>query len=212
MSLPERARTELYFKSGDWSCPLVCGRCAYIRKNGIRCKNNVCIGSPLCWIHNDTEYGVKATASSIAGAGKGLFATRKIPKDTWICPYGGDRTTMDCIHRLYPGEKTAPYAIEVTWPRRQIAFDCACHRGIGSLANCLVDPDGNVSPPRLHNCISRYRPIGDGVPGIWLKSTKTIQAGKEIFHWYGKGEYSLQNDYSQGRRLQVRDRPDSRPC
>ena len=154
------------------------------------------------------KYGVKVRKSTIPGAGNGLFATRLIKKNTWICPMIGETTTMACINQRYPGIMTAPYA-EVFPNQSNQAVDGACQRGIGSLANGRFNKNGTVSSLSRHNCKTRYRPVGDGFPGIWLKATKTIRAGDEIFNWYGDGGYLLQKNHSTKRRKKV---PDSRPC
>ena len=203
-----RKKTELSFKTSDWSCPIACRRCRHVRADGTTCKNRVCFGSPMCWIHNIKKYGVRTKESTIPNAGKGLFATRLFRKDSWICPYTGEITTMECIHQRYPGSMTAPYTEQLPGPQ-QLAVDCACTRGIGSLANGRFNQNGTVSSLSRHNCFTRYRPVGDGIPGLWLKATKTIKEGDEIFNWYGDGGYMLQNNHSTKRRTKV---PDSRPC
>lgn len=208
MPVRRRAPTELSFRTADWSCPLKCGQCTHTRANGTRCKNRVCFGSPVCWLHNCIKYGVKIKDSTIPGAGKGLFATRRLPKDSWICPYSGEPTTMNCIHQRYPGAMTAAYTEQIPGPAN-LAFDCACSRGVGSLANARFNADGKVSALNRHNCLSRYRPVGDGVPGVWLKSTRVVEDGDEIFNWYGGGGYLLQDNHSTSRRAKA---PDSRPC
>lgn len=200
--------TELSFRTANWSCPLTCDTCTHTRANGVRCKNRVCFGFPVCWMHNAMKYGVKIKNSAIPGAGKGLFATRRLSKDSWICPYSGEATTMNCIHQRYPGGMTAAYAERIPG-EANLAVDCACSRGIGSLSNAHFNANGTLSARSRHNCISRYRPVGDGVPGVWLKSTKLIKEGQEIFNWYGDGGFLLENNHSTSRRKKV---PDSRPC
>lgn len=197
---------ELQFRTKDWSCPIVCRRCKHRRANGAICKNKVCFGSPVCWVHNSILYGLKIKESSIPKPGEGLFATRVLKKDAWISPYIGEIVGMKCVHQRYPG--TAPYTMQMPGPK-QLAVDCACTRGIGSLANCRFNKNGTVSSLSRHNCVSRYRPVGDGTPGLWLKATKTIKAGDEIFLWYGDGGYKLQNNHSTKPRAKI---PDSRPC
>lgn len=126
--------------------------------------------------------------STIPGAGKGLFATRTIPKGLWLCPYVGEETTMSCIHERYPGTMTAPYTMQLPGG---LAVDCALVRGIASLANGKFNADETVSSLDRHNCVTRVRPVGDGVPGAWLKSTKSIKRGREIF--YGTATTTLCN-------------------
>ncbi|CAM9437995.1 unnamed protein product, partial [Hapterophycus canaliculatus] len=177
---------QLSFQTKNWLCPLACQRCESLNANGRRCMKRVCFGTPFCWMHNSAKFGVQSKTSTIPNAGRGLFATRKLEKDSWICPYVGESTTMKCIKKRYPGDMTSPYT-------EQIPVDSACRRGIGSLANGRFNADGTVSHLNQHNCISRLRPKGDGFPGLWLKTTKIIKAGDEIFHWYGEGGYLLQD-------------------
>ncbi|AAR26960.1 FirrV-1-G2 [Feldmannia irregularis virus a] len=194
-----------------WSCPLLCQRCAYVRPNGEQCKKRVCVGHPFCWIHVRAAFGVTVKTSTIPNAGKGLFATRDFKKNTWICPYFGEIIDANCFVQRYPGKATAPYAEMLplnTTPRKYV--DSACTRSVGSLANGKFKGDGSVSSLRHHNCFTRYRPVGDGFKGVWLKSTKTIKAGDEIFNWYGEGNYNLfASNHSTKRRTKA---PDSRPC
>ncbi len=49
-------------------------RCEYVKKNGERCKNNVIIGQPYCWIHERVGKHLKIAKSLIPDAGLGLFA------------------------------------------------------------------------------------------------------------------------------------------
>lgn len=144
MPVLRRAPTALSFRTVDWSCPLKCGRCTHMRANGTRCKNRVCFGSPVCWLHNSIKYGVKIKDSTIPGAGNVLFATRRLPKNSCMCPYSGDPTTMNCIHQRYPGAMTTAYTEQIPAPAN-LAFDCSCSRGVGSLANARFNADGNVS-------------------------------------------------------------------
>lgn len=148
------APTALSFRTVDWSCPLKCGQCT--RANGTRCKNRVCFGSPVCWLHNSIKYDVEIKDSTIPGAGNGLFATRRLPKDSWMCPYSGEPTTMNCIHQRYPGAMTTAYTEQIPGPAN-LAFDCSCSRGVGYLANARFNADGKVSA--LNTAAIVYRGI-----------------------------------------------------
>ncbi|CAN0346912.1 unnamed protein product, partial [Ectocarpus sp. 6 AP-2014] len=88
-------------------------RCRGVTPSKRRCKRRGCIGFSLCAAHNASRYGVECKVSTITNARRGLFATTTLPKDSWICPYIGGNTTMSSIHRLYPGETTAPYAVQL---------------------------------------------------------------------------------------------------
>ncbi len=181
-------------QNASWSCPIHCQRCEFIRPNGIRCKNRVCFGSPLCWRHNEKKWNVRAKKSNIPNAGKGLFATKRFSAGEWICPMTGENLSMDCVHLRYPGNMTAPY-VEV-FDSGNGAVDCACSRGIGSLANALFRPNGTVRGLSYHNAKTSYRPVGDGHAGIWLKARTVIQPGSEIYLWYGNGGYTLEDTHN----------------
>lgn len=188
----------------SWSCPLSCARCTYIKPNGHQCRNRVCFGSPFCWIHNITAYGVKARPSTIAGAGKGLFATKTFQANEWICPMICEPITEDCIEQRYPG-MTAPYAED---DGENGIIDCACSRGIASQANALFRADGMVRHIRFHNAIAERRDENGHYVGVWIQARRTIPAGSEIFLWYGV-DYRLEDTHTTKRRKKV---PNSAPC
>lgn len=185
-SMPPRKKW--HFETANYSSPLVAGRCHGETPTKRRCKRKACLGYPLCHAHNASRYGVQSRVSTIPGAGRGLFATRKLSKDSWLCPYVGENTTMSFVHLRYPGEMTAPYVVGLP---NGLAVDSACLRGIGSLANALFSDKNEVLSVSRHNTVLRYRSVGDGIPGMWLKTTKLIKPGDEIFLWYGH-DYKLQ--------------------
>ncbi|CAM9707189.1 unnamed protein product [Ectocarpus sp. 6 AP-2014] len=190
-----RSCTNWWFQTDRWSCPLARGRCKHQTSAGSRCKNKVCIGFPLCWIHNSIKFGVKGRVSTIANAGQGLFATRDFPRNSWVCPYIGENITKDEANTRY-GDTTAPYTMQGP---KSLTVDAACKRGIASLANCLFRSNGTVASVNRHNCIASHRPVGDGTPGVWLQTTKSIKAGHEIFLYYGNGGYALDNNHKTSR-------------
>lgn len=174
-----------------WRCRLHCARCTHAKANGAACRNRVCMGTPVCWVHTRQLYG----------AGKGLFTTRATAAGQWICPYGGERISGACLDARYPGDVTAPYA--VTTPGG-LTYDAACRRGIGSMANSLMNArTGKCRALSLHNARTAVRESMGRQ--LWLKSTKAVPAGAENF--YGDS-YRLADDHATGRRRA----PDSRPC
>ena len=183
-----------------FSCNLYCDRCDHIKSDGIRCKNRVCYGSPTCWIHTRQRYGVKLRPSNIAGAGKGLYSTRIFPEDSWICPYVGEPISAACLDIRYPGDTTAPYAVENDGPY----VDSACTRGIGAMANGLFKRDGTSRTPNQHNA-----EIADNADcpahTKWLKATKNIPADREIYVYYGDA-YQLQNNHTTKRTTRAEKR------
>lgn len=182
----------------EFQCTLQCGQCDYVKADGLRCKNRVCIGYPTCWVHNKKSYNVQVRVSP--GRGRGLFATSNIPKDSWICPYNGEVISRKCLEARYPGDHTAPYAITI---RKDVVLDAACERGVGSMANGLFRENGKVRAVAAHNAIFRNRQ-----DGIWLKSTKNIKNGEEIFAWYSEN-YNVHEKHATRRKRQ---QLDTRPC
>ena len=189
------------FITTRFNCRLDCQRCEHIKANGVRCRNRVCFGTPLCWIHTRMTYGVQARDSTIPGAGKGLFATREFQQDDWIVPYVGEVVTDPCLNQRY-GDDTAPYASE--YSRRRF-IDSACRRGTGARANGLFRADGRSRSINQHNAVILNRPGGNG--GLWLRARRNIPMGSEIFVWYGD-EYRVENNH-ETRRSTI---ADTRPC
>ena len=180
-----------------FSCHLRCSQCTYRKDNGERCRNRVCHGIPTCWIHAVKEYKVQRKDSPVHG--KGLFAVEDIARDAWICPYGGEEISNACITQRY-GQATAPYAVQATAATN---LDGACVRGLGCIANGRFNQHGRSLPVGNHNAIiSRRRGAG-----LWLKATRIIRAGREIFVHYGDTYILQDNHYTKRRRT-----PDTRPC
>jgi len=192
---------KLVYSNDIFNCHLFCGQCEFIKINGQRCGNRVCYGTPVCWVHRKMLYGVRISDSTIESGGKGLFATRFIPRFAWICPYVGDEIDNHCLDLRYPNDRTATYAIA---KHENVNIDSACRRGIASMANGKFRANGRSQPRNMHNAITDLRqPMNE----LWIRAWKNIQEGQEIFVWYGH-DYRLTQDHSTSRnRLQ-----DSRPC
>ncbi len=161
-----------------FKCTLNSTRCEAHNKTGSRCKRKVIIGFEYCFSHLPIEKHLKIADSEINGAGKGLFAYDRTKeegdiifrKGDNICNYNGQLLSMDTIHERYQ-DKTAPYAVQVN---NNHAVDCACKRGIGSIANTL--PGHNNATFSVN---STYRTAK-------LVATKNIRNGDEIYLSYGR--------------------------
>lgn len=205
----------------SWTCPLVCAQCTHNTRRGGRCKNRVCFGTPLCWAHNKTEYGVKIKKSGEAGSGKGLFATKPFGASDWVCPYVGNNTTKHCIDQWYRGNGvTAPY-VECDFStarrvraRQRVCYDAACKRGIGSMANTKALPGIQgleIAPKSQQNCVAEVRLVSEGGDGsVWLRTIRKVGAEEELFLFYGN-DYLLQNNHATTRRV-GRDDAGPPPC
>lgn len=190
-------KSKLTFNSPAFRCHLSCGQCTHLKVNGARCKNRVCFGTPICWVHTMRLYGVKVRTSPVAG--KGLFATRPFQSGSWICPYIGEGVTGACLNQRYPGDRTAPYAVE----NDGSYVDSACVRGVGAMSNGLFRRNGAPRAASRHNSELVERRRGE----LWLRATKDITIGSEIFTHYGE-TYRIENDHSTKRSRKA----DNRPC
>lgn len=189
----------------DFRCNLRCDQCAFIKADGTRCRNRVCIGYPLCWIHTKKEYALRVKDSTIEGAGKGLFSLKELDAGEWICPYVGESISEACLNNRYGEDGTAPYAVqEDDFIYEESYIDSACVRGVGAMANGLFRRDGVSRTEAQHNTTLADRP---GYDGIWLKASRAIAADEELFVYYGD-QYRLQDDH-RTRRTRL---PDNRPC
>lgn len=136
----------------------------------------------------------------IAGAGKGLFAVGEFEEDEWMCPYIGESIAQNCLDQRCDEDKTAPCAITDT---RRHCIGSACRRGIGSMANGRFRVDGTSRVLNAHNAVVEPR----HAQGRWLRATKPIADGDEIFVCYGD-ECALDDNHTT-RRTRL---GDTRPC
>lgn len=182
--------SRLTFTTNTFNCHLTCDQCTYIKPNGQRCGNRVCIGYPMCWIHNKKLYGIRVKDSTIPGGGKGLFATQPIRGRVYICPYVGENITQECLDSRYEGDVTAPYTVFDN--ESGIYVDSACVRGVGAMANTSRRTNAEI--------IERE---GE----LWLRATRYIRADEEILVDYGEG-YQMENNHTTKRKRGN----DTRPC
>ena len=196
----------LQFKQG-YRCNIRCGTCAHFKADGQQCRNRVCLGRPYCYAHSKSRLGIKAASV------KHLFATRDFPPGHFICPYVGERIDDACLQARYPGDVQPPYY--TPFPpganaRGMAGVDSACFRGLASYVRPKFKPDGTPETLRNHNAVIERRL--DVVNGrrrnvLWLKSTKRIRAGEEIFCYPGPNFRDL-HDYTTYRT----DKEPNDPC
>ena len=111
--------------------------------------------------------------STIPGAGKGLFTTVDIPKDSRIVEYKGRITTWKEVE--WDSENKYIYTIN---PKHVIDAS----RTLKALARYANDAKGLTKLKGINNnCIY----VNDGLKA-YIESAKDIPAGSEIFVAYGK--------------------------
>lgn len=190
--------SRLFFSSEQFQCELHCQQCDFVKEDGTKCRRRVCLGSPTCWQHSIIRYGIKIKDSTIALAGKGLFAERDFDRWEYICPYIGENVTNECLDLRYGLDGTAPYATDLD----DGAIDSACYRGIAAFANGLFGEDGKSLPKVYHN----VEIFDDDEGNVWLRARKKILKGEEMFAYYGT-QYRF-SDHSTKRKYGI----DTRPC
>ena len=92
--------SRLAFNTDTFRCRLDCDQCTHIKDNGQQCRNRVCFGIPVCWVHSIQVHGVTIRPSTIPGAGKGLFAVGEFEEDKCIGGFGvadGMQLTASCL-------------------------------------------------------------------------------------------------------------------
>ena len=145
----------------------------------------MCEGTTTCFQHRKRDLGVRVARSLVPGAGRGLFATRRLPANTHILTYDGEKISDGQLNTRYGSDDErghAPYALKVTQPNPQYrgkSVDAACQRGLGSLIN------GSRTAAQSNVKYSN-RARQDGSIKIYTK-TRAIQPGQELFAWYGAG-------------------------
>ena len=168
-----------------FSCKLQSQRCVSAKASGKgRCGNKTVMGVPVCWIHLLKDHKLRIAKSRIAEAGKGLFATKSrsinpnpqrtaenlvFRRDEKIIEYVGDRIDGDEMANRY-GNQTAPYSLET---KKDHIVDAACKRGAAAFANHKPFAQANA----------RFSRSPDGK--IWIRATKHIYDGDEIYLYYG---------------------------
>jgi hypothetical protein len=173
----------------QFNCDVQPSRCRFIR-NGHQCKRKAYIGFEYCWGHISEAMHVKIQNSTIAGAGRGLFAWQNnaIPgqvifrnNDT-IGEYSGEVLSNIQLVQRYTLQQTAPYGVYVS-PHQFV--DAACKRSTMSLIN-----HGNNARANARFSITNTQP-----KRVLVKAIKNIRQGQEILINYG-GQYGF-NDGSR---------------
>ena len=168
---------------------LECKQCVAHKADGTRCKRKTCKMLPYCYQHTQSELGVKVGASTIQGAGQGLFATKTFKgsdaNKKWIAPLSGQRISGAEVDRRY-ADATAPYTVS----EKKKNWDGALKRYVGHYANSKFGKHkksvlkGTNAEIALHH----------DVPWLKAQMGKIIKPYKEILAYYGR-QYRLEKDY-----------------
>lgn len=163
------------FEYDDFSCELVSIQCQAETKKKVQCKRRTRRQLPYCADHTRILFHVAIKPSTIKGAGFGVFALKDFEKDERIIPYFGELIDEAELNRRY-GDKIAPYAFKVGKGKY---IDGACERGTANYINTNFKKNNAVLKSYPGNSVKDIPPSG------FVKATKKIHAGQEIFVDYG---------------------------
>ncbi|RMF36440.1 MAG: SET domain-containing protein [Chlorobiota bacterium] len=148
-------------------------QCAYVHPSGERCRRLTTLTHPYCAHHTRLVHGVEVRPSTIPGAGLGLFAVRRIPKDTFLFHYDGDRLSVAEYSERYVELGFGPYAIELN---QRTVIDA--HRTDAGIARFICSYHGSGRKPNV-----QYLSTGKCVE-VW--TIRTIEPGQELLADYGE--------------------------
>lgn len=136
-----------------------------------RCRRRTCVTQPRCWQHTQQVQGLRVKPSTVAGAGKGLFATKTFERNQTIAPYKGEKLTHAQLERRYPGDTVAQY---VAQRGPDLFLDARrTSAGVARYANHKRPPQNNADLTAApHNKVE-------------LEAKRRIRPGQEIFVDYG---------------------------
>lgn len=151
-------------------------QCKHKVQNSDRlCKRKTKLYPKYCWTHANKEFGVKIATSSIPNAGKGIFATKDLPKNHMI-QYARQKDFMTHaqMDARYPGDTLAPYGMCDVHSDK--CWDGLPYRsGLGRWAN---DPRGTKKKDNLTFVVQDHK--------AYVKTTKKVKKGDELLIKYGR--------------------------
>lgn len=156
-----------------------CTQCKSRLTSGKRCKRTTCLYSDYCWQHGRKTQGLAIKSSTIAGAGKGLFAARDLPKG-FLIPYEGILMSKKEVDRKYPGDVTAQYVVCAS---KKTCYDASSTQaGYGRWANhASKGPNAQWF---------KKRDTSSGILKIYIKLKRDVPKGTEILVDYGDDYWS----------------------
>ena len=145
---------------------------------------------PYCGKHLNSEFGVEVRQSGIEGYG--VFATRLIRKDTYVCPpYIGEVIDHEERDKRYGTQTSAlaPYALEF---QNNYSFDAAVARCAAAYINAAR---GSGANPNVRFTNPQFV-AGQPYPFVRVIANVNIQPGQEITVGYGS-KYWVKNPATQ---------------
>ena len=156
-----------------------CVPCSALTRQGkgAPCKNNACATSEFCASHTRSLFDLVLKPSKIKEAGTGLYTTKDIPKNHNIAKYTGQIKTQEEFD-------ASPSNYGIAIPHKRVMDAKSTQSGLARYANdCRTSnkKDGECKGNNTRFVLNTRA----GKTTIWLRATKNITAGSELFVSYG---------------------------
>jgi hypothetical protein len=149
-------------------------QCAAIARTGRRCRAMTRHGE-YCWTHLAQQRGVRIKQSTIAGAGKGLYAHRELAKGALVERYTGRYVRMSDENDW----KHSTYVLELTG---ELGIDAA--RTDAAAGRMVNDCRGSGKRPNVWFVANQRSKT------VTLRALRRIRAGEELFVAYGRSYWA----------------------
>jgi hypothetical protein len=178
----------------NFTCKLRSLKCCGKSAKGTPCRRNVAKGLFLCYQHTRSLLGLRVDQSKLNPRMQGLFVCSNnhgaddivFRRGDEICPYFGEIINKKTLSERYPGDTTAPYALQISANK---FIDSACLQSIGAKANTASSGFRNNARFSSHH----------NLPYARIVATGNIRNGDEILVSYGP-KYRLDGPTKSGVR------------
>jgi hypothetical protein len=170
-------------------------RCSANNNAGGQCGQRTAVAH-LCWNHLQRDVGLRVRKSTVAGAGRGLFAARDLPAAHRV-PYTGDEIA------LQQDENGGPYVLQT---RQGNGIDAARRNcGLGRWVNDPRHATDEQGHPREANCEwTVHTPRGQRQRVAAVRTLRPIVRGEELLVRYGNDYWRFHAAPKQKKKQQKR--------
>lgn len=151
----------------------VTARCSAETKHGERCKNTTTVYPSMCWLHTRQKLGLAVAESTIPESGNGLFTLKDIKKGENITDYTGKESDTN------DPNNDSGYVFQAGNDR--FIDGESTQSSLGRYVNDC----GNVKRRKKACVNSRFSISSKKGRPVFVKATKNIKKGSEIFLSYG---------------------------
>ena len=179
-----------------------CNICQGITRSGAACRRTTCKTGPFCFQHTKAVLGVQVKTSTIPHSGLGLFATKDFARGDYIDCFSGKQLTQAELDARY-GDGLAPYTVLARYGRYYdqrhtnsgvTRYSNSCRRRNARQQACrnnceIINPPTGRARALAGRLVGRCR-----YPVPWLRATRLIRAGEELFTDYGDDYFDDETD------------------